>query len=672
LKLHIRDDDGRLTIVPLVRDSITIGRSEGNTIRLTERNVSRQHARLLQDGDVLYLEEIKSRFGTRINGDPVGGKIPVCPGDVIEIGDYQLALHEDTTELAAKTTSEMPAVGRVDTPIAIPLPPDVGDPNAVTAMINLADLPASADDHEHKTVPKKQRARLVILSPQLAGVEHVLSETPTIIGRTEEHNFQIDHRSISRNHAMITYEDGGYTLHDMGSSNGLKVNGEFYRRVDLHAGDELELGHVKVRFVGPGEQFVVGSASEMDEYPVATEAAASPLTKIVVLVTGVIAIAVVCFWIFGDHFITSPKPKADDETSASVDDESSLAPTDPLANTTSFDEATTEDGEAEDPAIEVEAETDKPAGTDEPVVAAPPKDENDEAKPQDTSLNRPLDDKPIDKVAPAATPKPSEDDTTSTKLEEAAALGKRAQGEYRNGNLTKATTYAEKALALDKHQSLAQTVLNQVKADRAAYSILKKTQQARDKGDWRTVWKQATKGLNRSPSSDIKGQLRTLRDEAKKELVGDAIKRGDSLSNKKKWKSAIRAYKEARKYDRKNTKAAAGIRKANKALADNKPPTPQPANGGGSKLDTAKALYKQATTAKYNGDLGTAEKLYRQCLKAHPGMASCRAALVPLLMSRGKVCDAVKHMRRYVKSYPGAKKTPSFKKLIETFEARCN
>ena len=47
-KLIIEDDEGKTTVVPLIRDEITIGRKEGNTIRLTERNVSRRHAKLAQ------------------------------------------------------------------------------------------------------------------------------------------------------------------------------------------------------------------------------------------------------------------------------------------------------------------------------------------------------------------------------------------------------------------------------------------------------------------------------------------------------------------------------------------------------------------------------------------------------------------------------------------------
>ena len=44
-KLVIQDDEGKTTVVPLIRDEITIGRKEGNTIRLTERNVSRNISR---------------------------------------------------------------------------------------------------------------------------------------------------------------------------------------------------------------------------------------------------------------------------------------------------------------------------------------------------------------------------------------------------------------------------------------------------------------------------------------------------------------------------------------------------------------------------------------------------------------------------------------------------
>src|SRR5262249_46568732 len=94
-KLIIEDDEGKTTVVPLIRDEITIGRKEGNTIRLTERNVSRKHAKLLKQNGAVYIEDLTSYNGIRVNGDRISGRSVVNEGDRVQIGDYQLALKRD-------------------------------------------------------------------------------------------------------------------------------------------------------------------------------------------------------------------------------------------------------------------------------------------------------------------------------------------------------------------------------------------------------------------------------------------------------------------------------------------------------------------------------------------------------------------------------------------------
>src|SRR5450432_4169970 len=90
--LIIEDDEGRATVVPLIRDELTIGRMEGNAIRLTERNVSRKHARLFRQGDALYVEDLGSYTGVRINGARIDRTTALCDGDHLTIGDYKLAV----------------------------------------------------------------------------------------------------------------------------------------------------------------------------------------------------------------------------------------------------------------------------------------------------------------------------------------------------------------------------------------------------------------------------------------------------------------------------------------------------------------------------------------------------------------------------------------------------
>ena len=92
MKLIIEDDEGRRTVVPLLCDELAIGRAEDNLVRLTERDVSRRHAKLLRRGGRFYLEDLSTFRNVRVNGDPVRGPRPVGEGDLIEIGRYDLML----------------------------------------------------------------------------------------------------------------------------------------------------------------------------------------------------------------------------------------------------------------------------------------------------------------------------------------------------------------------------------------------------------------------------------------------------------------------------------------------------------------------------------------------------------------------------------------------------
>src|SRR2546423_6571342 len=92
MKLIIEDEEGQRKVVPVVWDEITIGREDGNTIRLPERNVSRRHARLVRDDGFFVIEDLGSQNGVRINGDRIDAPRRVREGDLIQIGDYDLGL----------------------------------------------------------------------------------------------------------------------------------------------------------------------------------------------------------------------------------------------------------------------------------------------------------------------------------------------------------------------------------------------------------------------------------------------------------------------------------------------------------------------------------------------------------------------------------------------------
>ncbi len=100
LRLIIEDDEGSTTVVPLGTEAITIGRQQGNTIQLTEKNVSRRHARLFPDAEKWVIEDLGSYNGVKVNGRAVDGRVLLNEGDVVQIGDYHLALTEDVDRRA--------------------------------------------------------------------------------------------------------------------------------------------------------------------------------------------------------------------------------------------------------------------------------------------------------------------------------------------------------------------------------------------------------------------------------------------------------------------------------------------------------------------------------------------------------------------------------------------
>lgn len=412
--LIIEDDAGRQIVVPFSKDVITIGRKEGNTIRLTERNVSRFHAKLSKEDNHVLVEEIKSFNGVKLNGDRIAGRVQVAAGDVIEIGDYHIELRSALpafTKLGpagAKSGAvpvaeaaggddfegdtqrwEPPAAGpassagvattqgvshaggfgdnsgdteRLDlgklpglgghsntqqawpppqrsapppifgaeardleptarqpaspVPVAVmvqapptpatpsPAPPAPTPPmsapqalpyfgatpplSALDAEMPLVEVQPLHDATKDMPLPVAQARvatrqslrdseqteqlrpaprgnpaedvsvpRLVVLNTIFAGSSLPIRAPENVLGRTDDNDIILEHRSVSRNHAKLVREGERVRILDLKSANGVLVNGEEVEQHVLKAGDVIELGRVRMRFVPAGERFSV-------------------------------------------------------------------------------------------------------------------------------------------------------------------------------------------------------------------------------------------------------------------------------------------------------------------------------------------------------------------------------------------------------------------------------
>ena len=86
---------------------VTIGREEGNALRLNDERVSRYHAKIqIEDSDII-LTDLDSTNGTRVNGATVSIR-RLRPGDQVSIGRSML-LFGTMEEIAARRASHTPS-----------------------------------------------------------------------------------------------------------------------------------------------------------------------------------------------------------------------------------------------------------------------------------------------------------------------------------------------------------------------------------------------------------------------------------------------------------------------------------------------------------------------------------------------------------------------------------
>ena len=87
-------------------------------------------------------------------------------------------------------------------------------------------------------------AQLVALD---SGPSILLDKPILLLGRHPECDIQIDSRKISRRHCCIAQVSDYLVVRDLGSTNGIRINGTRIVEGRLNAGDELTLGNFRYK-----------------------------------------------------------------------------------------------------------------------------------------------------------------------------------------------------------------------------------------------------------------------------------------------------------------------------------------------------------------------------------------------------------------------------------------
>jgi len=116
----------------------------------------------------------------------------------------------------------------------------------------------AAGDSEPGTVPAVAAvpATLIVQTPGRPAFEQPLTGSPFSIGRSARAGNDLvlaEDGMASRRHALIELDaDGRFTLYDLGTTNGTRVNGQRVDNRTLSHGDEIVIGATRIRFHQPG------------------------------------------------------------------------------------------------------------------------------------------------------------------------------------------------------------------------------------------------------------------------------------------------------------------------------------------------------------------------------------------------------------------------------------
>jgi hypothetical protein len=111
-------------------------------------------------------------------------------------------------------------------------------------MIYSASARVSGPVEEARALRRPTRARLAVGDRRLP-----LPPGGGVVGRSRDCDIVLTDAGISRHHAQIRPGPGGWTVEDLGSTNGVLVNGRSVRGTQLlHSGDHLELGSTEIVF----------------------------------------------------------------------------------------------------------------------------------------------------------------------------------------------------------------------------------------------------------------------------------------------------------------------------------------------------------------------------------------------------------------------------------------
>ena len=219
-----------------IQGELIVGRAEAADINIPKEHISRNHARIVEHDHYVWIQDLNSANGTRINNTLLHGGARLFHGDYVSFDKDRYQLIGKGGDLTPVQTFVDPMRGTTNRP-----PPKQLDTTEFTAVEGPATLTPELD------LPDTG-AFLIGSSESVDGKVFRVGLGESIIGRGEHCNIIIPDTTVSHEHAQITVRPEGVTVINLMTTNGTKVNGVDVTSAKLEDGDVLRLGRVSLVF----------------------------------------------------------------------------------------------------------------------------------------------------------------------------------------------------------------------------------------------------------------------------------------------------------------------------------------------------------------------------------------------------------------------------------------
>lgn len=220
-RLILTQDGEERTIELSTTDATGIGRDATNTIPLDgDGKASRRHCQIMplkRDGRLIFeVTDLGATNKTRVNGKGTDRRV-LSHGDVLEVGKASMRF----------------------------------------------------EDPEEEAALKEAGAKGVCFLEWITGGnkgQKVLLDKPRVtMGRRDSNTVLLDDRMSSSHHAEVTKDLNGYTVRDLGSTNGTLVNGAPITEVELKHGDQVRIGNTRFLFKDPSMKDIEVELSQFED-----------------------------------------------------------------------------------------------------------------------------------------------------------------------------------------------------------------------------------------------------------------------------------------------------------------------------------------------------------------------------------------------------------------------